>query len=170
MRYLPSRHRIPALFGLALLALPLLSGCGFGISRGKFVARANTACAHSAARIAALDQPDTPLESIGYAIDVFEQKDRLLTELNEADLPSSDASALRTRWLHPATRDLDRARAYFAPIRQAALSADTDRLTTELNAMRKAGTAGVDDSLLSRYGLTDCLRVFGGSARTATGG
>lgn len=164
MRYLPNHHRSPALFGLAVLALPLLSGCVFGTSRSSFVDDANSACAHSATHIAGLHEPATPLDGIGYAIDLFDQKDKLLTLLNEADLPHADAAALRAGWLRPATRDLDRAADRMAPIRRAAVAGDTHRLDAELDGLRAAGTAGVDDGLLSRYGLTDCLRVFGDTA------
>lgn len=150
-----------------MLALPVLSGCGLGVSRATFVARANTACAHSAARIAAMRQPDSPEDTIGYAIDLFAQKDRLLTELTEADLPSAEAAALRSGWLRPATRDLNRARADLPAISRAVRAADPDRTAAGLTALRAADTAGVDDAMLLRYGLTGCLKVFGDPGHAA---
>lgn len=161
MRSLPTARRSPALLGLLALALPLLAGCGLGVSRAKFVSRTNTACKHSAARIAAMRQPESPNQAIGYAIDLFAQKDRLLMELNEADLPSAEAAPLRSGWLRPATDDLGRARAHLPALRRAVRAGDADRVTAELDALRAADTAGVDDDLLTRLGLTDCLTVFG---------
>jgi hypothetical protein len=161
MRCVPSGHRSLSLSALALLVLPLLSGCGFGTSQASFVAEANRACEQSATRIANMHRPDGPPAATGYAIDLFAQKDRLLISLNEMDLPARDSTALRDGWLRPATRDLARARPGLVRIHRAAMSADSARLTDELAALARADTAGVDDTLLSRYGLTDCLRIFG---------
>ncbi len=177
MRHVPSGHRCLPLSALALLILPLLTGCGLGTSRAGFVTKANTACQQSATRISHLRPPDSPSHATGYAIDLFAQKDRLLIALNEMDLPGPDAAALRAGWLRPATEDLARARPVLVRIHRAATAAGTvgstdgltAELTDELTALTRADTAGVDDTLLSRYGLTDCLRVFGDPTRPVPG-
>lgn len=159
MRCLPRLGRVLVLPWVTVACLPLLSGCG--TSRADFVTSANSVCEHTADRIARLDSPRTPQQALGYAIDLLADKDRALIQLNEMSLPGGDAATLRDRWLRPATHDLDRANDGVARVRRAVSAPDPDALSAELDVLRRAGTAGVDDSVLTGLGLTECLRVFG---------
>lgn len=150
---------------LAVASSSLLSGCVFAPSHEAFAADANKACEKSANRIAQLSTPADPQDAIGYAIDVYLEKDRLLTQLTRMRLPHDDAAALRTRWLDPARQDLADLRPHLDAIRQAVRQRDSDRVRAELDALVRTSADGVDDALLSEHGLTHCREVFGTPAR-----
>jgi hypothetical protein len=153
--------------GLALAAASslLLAGCVFGTSRESFVSGADRACRRTADRIAALARPSDPRDAMGYAIDVYTEKDRLLTHLNEMNLPGEDAAALRERWLDPASRDLQEFRPHLTALRQAVRKGDGDGVRAQLDALATVGTGGVDDGMLAAYGLDRCRQLFGEPAQ-----
>lgn len=141
----------------------LLAGCG--ASRSSFEADANKACVRSSERIAKIKQPQSPHEALGYGLDIYAEKDRLLTILDEMDLPAGDAKALRDEWLLPARHDLADGRAVLRKLRTAALAGQQDTVDTQLTALTRMGSAGVDDGLLDRLGLGGCRVTFGTSTR-----
>lgn len=137
-----------------------LSGCG--ANRSDFVDDAEQVCRGSAERIESWTPPLATGRGIAYGIDVFQEKDRLLRQLRELNPPDGDAATLRERWLDPAREDLEDFHPRLAAIRSAGLSGDAEALATEMEALRAAGTDGVDVAMLADYGLTDCADFFRG--------
>lgn len=143
----------------AVLLLGLVSGCG--TSRAGFTADADRACAKSANRLAALHRPTSAGATLGYGLDVYAEKDRLLTVLSEMDLPKNDAGSLRTHWLEPARTDLANYFPRLKRLRAAALADNFEAADDELLMLSHAGSGGVDAPMLTGLGLRDCGALFG---------
>lgn len=141
-------------------AAAVLSGCG--ASKDDFVADADRACRGSAHRIESKTPSLFPARSIAYAIDVFQEKDRLLMQLREMNLPEADAQRLRSGWLDPAQRDLEAFYPELKVIRGAGADGDAETVAAQIDALGRAGSKGVDVAMLTDYGLDDCADFFGG--------
>jgi hypothetical protein len=144
---------------LALAAL-LLAGCAVGRPTG-FTARSNSFCADGTRSIAALKQPTDPLMQMQYATDRYTAVEHTVSELTDSNLPGGSIGAqLRSGWLRPARASLVAGRVTLEQLRTAVNAGDPAAATTAFIRAEAIGTQGVDTSLLSARGLSDCVHLF----------